>query len=379
MADNALLNPLDPLLKGALTSSQKLAELPMATTNPYDEQKSPTDILKYLPPDGSMFGLFSDPYATMKYHKPREGNHSGVYWLNNRIESHSFTEHEIALIDFLAKHRIATRKQIERVVFPGDDRTYKIRDFLEKSRKRGIITAFSWITPCSDGRKKPLIYGLTRIGAEAAEVLFQIELPKQFIFQPIEFTRTKGPNMSGFFHDLVGNEFFSELRRLDRVISWERKPAIRLSDGTRHYPGVSLELIKDEGDFIKFWLETFRITPDWVDHVTSRFQKTQLAFEKLSLNEQPKRVIVILDSESRIPFVSKLAEEYMPSVEVRYTTDERILMGLERGTFLVYDQLQQTLKTAAISFLTDEHTGMTATEYFDSQTLDIEDDDEFED
>lgn len=381
MADNltAQLDINDPLMKGRLTSSpKKLAELPLATNNPYDPETSPSDILKYLPPDGSMFGLYADPYATMVFYQPREGNHSGKYWLNERMEKHSFTDKELNLIDFLSTNRIATRNQIQRVVFEQEDSDLKIRDFIKKCRKRGIITAFSWVTPCNNGKKKPLIYGLTRIGAAAAQVLFQREVPKEFIFQPVVFNHSRGPKMSGFFHDLVSNELFSEFKRLDRVISWERKPSIRLKDGTTHKPGIATELIKDKGQFLTFWVEIFRITPDWIEHVTSRFQKTQLAFEKLPLQEQPKRVIVILDSDSRIPYIARLAEEHMPSVEVRYTTDERLLMGIGVDSFLLYDHQTNQMKRSPINFLSDDYAGMSAAEFFESQTFEIEDEDEFE-
>ncbi|MED3576013.1 replication-relaxation family protein [Cytobacillus praedii] len=380
MSDNLLQIDVNSLsLNSPSSSIRKMTDLPMASSNPYDPVTSPTDILKFLPPDGSLFGLFSDPYATMKYYQPKQGNHIGKYWLTDRLETHSFTDNEIALIDFLSMHRIATRNQIHKVVFDPEDRTDKVRDFIQKCRKRGIITAFSWVTPCADGKKKPLIYGLTRVGCEAASLLFRRDLPKEFLFQPVEFTRTRGPGMNGFFHDLVSNEFFSELKRLDRVISWERKTPIRLIDGTYHKPDVSVELIKDTGEFLTFWIETIRLTNDWNDYAVKCFTKTKLAIDKLPLNTRPRRVIIIVDCDSRIPYVASLAEEYMPGVEVRYTTDERLLLGLGKDTFLIYDFQNRMLKTSSISFLTNEHTGMTATQYFATQTLEIEDEDEFED
>lgn len=377
MSDN-LLKFEDHSISVLPSSAKRMAEIPMATTNPYDATTSPPDILKFLPPDGSMFGLFSDPYAKMVYYQPKQGNHSGKYWLNSRVENHAFTENEIALIDFLSTHRIATRNQIHRVIFKDEDRPDKVRDFIKKCRTRGIIAAFSWVSPCVDGKKKPLIYGLTRIGCEAASLLFRRELPKEFMFQPIEFTKTRGPSMTGFFHDLASNEFYAELKRLDRVISWERKLSIRLSDGTYHRPDVAVELIKDEGEFITFWVETIRLTNDWYDHIVKCFSRTQLAIEKLPLQVRPKRLIIIIDSDSRIPYVAKLADEYMPSVDVRYTTDERLLLGLGSETFLLYDSKSSSLIGASISFLTDTHTGMTASEYFETQTFDIEDEDEDE-
>lgn len=379
MSDNLLQVNISELPKNnPLSSVKKMTDVPMAVSNPYDPANSPTDILKFLPPDGSMFGLFSDPYATMQYYQPKQGNHSGKYWLIDRLETHSFTDSEIALIDFLSIHRLATRNQIHRVVFNPDDRTDKVRDFIQRCRKRGIITAFSWITPCADGKKKPLIYGLTRVGCEAASLLFRRELPKEYMFQPVEFNRGRGPVMTGFFHDLVNNELYAELKKLDRVISWDRKVGIRLSDGTYHRPDIAVELIKDFGDFITLWVETIRLTNDWADYTMKCFAKTKLAIDKLPLHTRPRRIIVIVDSDSRIPYIARLAEEYMPAIEVRYTTDERLLLGIGKETFLQFDMHSKTLKQSKISFLTNEHEGMKASEYFATHTLDVEDEDEFE-
>ncbi|MCA1064501.1 replication-relaxation family protein (plasmid) [Rossellomorea sp. AcN35-11] len=381
MADK-LLNFSESEVKPTSTSTSVEVEVtkpPKATENPYESPNCPTDIFDFLPPDNTMFGMYSDPYARMHYIDPRRGNHNGRYWLNQRREEHSFTENEISLLKLLAYHRCATRNQIHRVVFNEEDRVEKVRDFLKKCRQRGIITAFSWKSPLNDGKKKPLVYGLTQVGADAAEVLFHDSVDKDFRFQPIEFTKIKGPLMHTFFIDLVANELFAELRKLDRVTSWERRPQIRLSDGTFHHPGANFEVIADKGKFHTFWLESIRINNGWDDLTINRFKRTQLAYSKLSDSQKPARVIVVLDSDGRIPYVAKLAEKYMPDLAsiVRYTTDERLLAGLDKTTFIAWNSKEETMKAQAMKFLTPGHDGMTASEFFEGQELNIEE--EFED
>ena len=375
-----LINFSEQEVKPASTMQQLLAEVeverpPKATTNPYDSPNCPADIFEYLPPDGSMFGMFSDPYARMHYIDPRRGNHNGRYWLHQRRIEHSFTDYEIALLEFLSQHKCATRNQIHRVVFSDEDRIEKVRDFLKKCRQRGIITAFSWKSPLNDGKKKPLVYGLTHVGADAAEELFHTTVPKDFRFQPIEFNKIQGPSMHTFFLDLVANELYSELRKLDRVISWERRPQIRLSDGTFHYPGAAFEVIADKGKFHRFWLETVRINYGWEDQLINRLKRTQLAFEKLPDTQVPARLIMVLDSDARIPYVGKLVYAFMPVAAeiVRYTTDERLLAGLDKSTFITWDNDNNRMISQSIRFLTPEHDGMTASQFFAEQELNVED------
>ncbi len=351
---------------------------PKATSNPYDPASSPADIFNFLPPDGSKFGLYADPFATMVYVQPNEGKNRGRYWINQRMEEQAFTDNEIALISFLSNHRVATRAQITRIIFSEDDNPDKVKDFIKKCRTRGIITAFSWMTPCNSDKKKPLIYGLTRIGCEASEALFHQKVPKDFQFVPVDFSRTSGPNMSAFFPDLVANELYAEMKRIDRILYWDRKAPVRLQDGSVHYPGAVIELIKDSGQFLTFWLEVIRLSYNWEEHAIKRFKYTQAAIEKLPLDQQPKRLIIIVDSDSRIPYIAKLADEYLPSIEIRWTTDERLLMGLSPETFLIFDSASKSLKKSKMSFLLDGHTGMTASEYFELQQTNFEDDD-FED
>ena len=150
------------------TNKPGKTEIPLAVSNPYDPATSPPDILQYLPPDGSFFSLFSDPYARMSYYMPKTGNNTARFWQDSRMENHSFTDSELKLLNFLSQHRCATRSQIARAVFHERFNADTIKQFIQKSHQRGIISAFSWKTPCNDGRKKPLIYGLTRVGAEVA-------------------------------------------------------------------------------------------------------------------------------------------------------------------------------------------------------------------
>lgn len=352
--------------------------LPQASTNPYDTATSPKDIFEYLAPDGTMFGLYADPYASMKYVNPKKGNHNARYWLSQRLEDFSFTDRELKLIDFLSTHRVATRNQIARVVFDEEDSVDKIRNFITKCRQRGIICAFSWVTPLDDGRKKPLVYGLTRVGAEAVEMLWHREVAKEFKFQPIEFTTTRrGPNMMTFFTDLLVNELYSEFVRLDRLIKWERRPSFKILDGI-YQPSAQVELIKDAGQFFSFWIDTIRIKSGWVEHLNKRIHQMKQAYQKAEAHMKPDRIILVIDGDSRIMHLAPLIHEIAPELPIRYSTDERLLQGINRDTFLIWDESHHTLRLSAMSFLTDKTVGMTATAYFASQEDNIEDED-FED
>ncbi|MFC5449131.1 hypothetical protein ACFPOG_12735 [Paenibacillus aestuarii] len=343
--------------------------------NPYKDSRFPNDIYDYLLPDGSRFGLFADPYATMKYVDVSLGARNGRYWLEQRLEDHTFTEREIKLMLFLSEHRVATRNQISKVVFPETDKKSIVIDFLQKCRKRGIICAFSWVSPLEDEFKKPLIYGLTRPGAEAVSILFHKQVEEDFQFHPINFPAGRGPNMNTFYLDLIANELYSELVRIDRVISWQRRPQLRLPDGGQHHPAAVFEVIKDDADFRVFWVETIRVGKDWINRVMLRFKRTQSAYERLSLYQRPARVIIIVDGDSRIPLLAKLAEEYMPDVKCRFTSDERLLQGLSPDTFISWSNEEQVMKVSKIPFLQEGYEGMTASEYHSKQQFNVEEED----
>ncbi|MDQ0255510.1 hypothetical protein J2S74_002892 [Evansella vedderi] len=359
------------------TATVELIPTPVSPEkNPYKASHCPSDIYELLPPDGSTFGLFADPYASMKYVDVNIGNRNGRYWLEQRLEDYSFTDRELKLLEYLSEHRVGTRSQIERVVFPDDIKSKTVIDFLKKSRQRGIICSFSWVSPLDDGRKKPLVYGLTRVGAEAASKLFYKQVSDEFWFHPIKFPHGKGPNMTTFFLDLAANELYSELVRIDRIIDWQRRPQVRLSDGTKHYPASSFEVIKDKDEMRLFWLETVRVGKDWVGRTKNRFQRIQSAFEKLPPYQKPVRLIILTDSDSRISFLGKLAHQYMPDVKVRFTTDERLLQGIGEETFISYKHETEDVALTPIPIFKEDYPGMTASEYLDSQEVNIEDEED---
>lgn len=354
-----------------------VAPVPIAL-NPYKESVVPNDIGDYLLPGGEKFGMFSDPYATMVYQKAKDGVRNGRYWLENRVTDSDFTPRELKLLELLSVVKIATRSQIERAIFPDQIGDKVILDFLKKCRSSGFLCAFSWVTPLKEDRKKPLVYGLTKSGFDAAEIALQKRLPDDWWFRPIDVTVGKGPDMQSFFYDLVSSELHSELIRIDRLISWQRRPGIRYNGSFTHHPTATFEVIKDEGEFRLFWVEVVRPSKDWVSKTKIRFQRTQTAYTSLEGYQKPVRVIVIVDGDSRIPVISQLAKVYMPDVEVRFTTDERLLKGLDQDTFILYDHTDQQLISTPVSFLQPGYEGMSASEYYSLQDMDLQDEDQFE-
>jgi hypothetical protein len=348
--------------------------------NSYQSSYLPPDIYYSLPPDGSKFGLFSDPYATLRYIDPyRSSTRNGRYWLNARLEDNSFSEREIKLLEFLSDHRMATRSQIQRVIFDQDTKKQVILKFLDVCIQRGIICHFSWVSQLDDGRKKPRVYALTKHGVAAAEKLFLKTVPEDFRFHPVDFSTTSAPSMHNFFIDLVANELFTELFRIDRMVSWNRLSGIRLGDGRSFYPAALFEVIKDLGEFRLFWLEVFRPGKDWVSRVKNRFTRINSAITSLPIHLRPVRLLIIADADSRIPVLGELAARYMPDAKCRYTSDERLLKGLDEESFISYDPSTKSMKIASIPFFQPNYEGMTASAYFASQKLMLEDDDYDED
>lgn len=346
--------------------------------NPYG-QDSPSDIGEMLLPDGSRFGLFSDPYAQQVFIKANEGVRNGQYWFNLKLTDGHFRENEIKILDLLSTIRIATRSQIHRAINQGEtpegDRSTV--NFIKKCRKSGIICAFSWVSPLQDDRKKPYVYALTHAGAQAAELLFQKKLPDKFWLQPIVFPPGRSPSMDVFFIDLIANELYSELVRIDRLLDWTRRPPIKIPNSkSNHYPYASFKVIKDKNDFKMFWIEVFRPTKDWVNKVITRFQRTELAFNSLPEHQKPYRVVVIADGDSRVQFLSELARKYMPNVDVRFTTDERILSGIGPDTFISYSFEMNQLVRKKFPYLQPDWTGMTASQYYATLQPNFEDDEE---
>jgi hypothetical protein len=345
--------------------------------NPYGED-CPSDIGEMLLPDGEKFGLFSDPYATQVYLKAKEGIRNGQFWFAEKMADGHFREKEIKLLDLLSTVRVATRSQIHRVI--GDltkDNDRNTVEFIKKCRKNGIICAFTWVSPLPEERKKPTVYALTKAGAQAAEILFQKKLPDKFWLQPIDFPPGRSPSMDVFFLDLVASELYCELVRIDRLIEWTRRPPIKLP-GTQsnHYPYASFKVIKDKNDFKEFWIEIFRPSRDWVNKVVTRFERTELAYKSLPEHQRPDRVIVIADGDSRVKILAELARMYMPSVEVRFSTDERLLSGIGQDTFLNYNFEKGELVRVSIPYLQPNYHGMTASQYFETMQPDLADDED---
>lgn len=375
MADNVLDFSAIPDQTVERRESPRM-EIPLAKSNPYNPTTSPPDILQYLPPNGEPFSLFSDPYAKMVYYLPKTGGNSARYWMEQRMENHSFTDNELNLINFLSQHRCATRSQIAAAIFNKRDTADKIKQFIQKCHNRGIISAFSWVSPCMGDRKKPLIYGLTRIGAEAAEKLFHIRVHERYKFHAVNFPNGAGPKMNSFYPYLTSNELYCKLKSVDRLISWEREPSILLDDQSTFKPAFVAEVIKDAGQLLQFWIEPVRITNGWYSRVVQRFRDIQTAYDKSMGIQKPNRIIVIADSDSRVPIISAMAEEYMPDVVLRFTTDERLLQGMNEQTFLQCDP-EGRLIASAMPFLLENAPGMKASEYLSHQVIDISDD--FED
>lgn len=137
-----------------ITAQNKLSPT-YATTIPYKSPSLPRDILQYLPPNGNPFSLFGDPYALL-YFLPVEYNviRNSNYWLRGKEEDNNFTDKEIALLTFLANHRVATRSQIQRAIFSHTDSDTKIKEFIRKCLRSGILVAFKWVSPCESEKDR---------------------------------------------------------------------------------------------------------------------------------------------------------------------------------------------------------------------------------
>ena len=101
-----------------------------SATSPYVAPTVPKDIIKYLPPNGDPFALFSDPY-----------------WYNLKMVDNNFSDYEIKLLTFLSQHRVATRIQINRVVFGVTESNARIKNHMKKWIENGILVPFDWASP----------------------------------------------------------------------------------------------------------------------------------------------------------------------------------------------------------------------------------------
>lgn len=346
--------------------------------NPYTDSVCPSDIYELLLPDGKRFGMFSDPYATIEYHDPKFGLQNGRYWLDAQLNGADVSKNDLKLVDILSTNRTMTRKQLERVIFPDlqpDDRAGV--EFIKRCRSRGIICAYRWVTRLKDDRKKPLSYMLTKVGADAAEILFHRKLNEEQWARPVEYGPGQGPEMAPYFVDLAANELYSELVRIDRLISWQRRPVIRVDQNVFHIPVAAFEVIRDRNDFLQFWVEVFLPSKDFIRKTAERFARLRQVYLKLPDHKRPARIMLIADGDSRIPLLSRIAENYMPEVPLRFTTDERLLAGISRDTFLEYNNSEKKMTASTIKFLLEDAPGMRASEYFLESR--VSDNDDFED
>lgn len=345
---------------------------PAPLINPYGEN-GPANIQEYLLPNQEKFGLYSDPFAKLKYIQPEQGVRNAAFWYDNRVNNNMFTEKEVKLIQFLSIVRVATRKQIENVLYPNqNDHNQKTLEFLRKSKTSGFICSFSWISPLPHDRKKPMVYALTKFGSEAAKVL--VPNSNTFFMKPLNYPIGSEPSMSEYFADLIGGQLYSELKRIDRLISWDRKANITLTDTQAFSPFIRFSVIKEQREIVSFWVEIFRMHPDWKNKTIQRFQKIQHAHKNTKSYERPERLIIVVDGDSRIQSINELAQIYMPAIDVRFTTDERLLAGLDKHTFLTYDTNKNCLVKKWTSYFLADHAGMTATEYFSEMHGSLEED-----
>src|SRR5690606_38513481 len=161
--------------------------------------------------------------------------------------------------------------------------------------------------------------------------------------------------------------------RIDRLMSWQRKPIIRADQSNYFRPAAAFDVIKDKGQIFHFWAEVFRPIPDFVRKTTERFMRMNTVYKALPEESRPIRVIIIADGDARIKDLDQLAKRYMPDIPVRYSTDERILNGLSKDTFLEYNHEKDSLILSTISFLQEGASGMTKSEFLkgaEAQTYD---------
>jgi len=335
-----------------------------ATTVPYNSPSLPRDILQYLPPNGNPFSLFGDPFAQLYFLEPGYNViRNSQYWLRGKEEDNNFTPHEVALLTFISRHRVVTRAQIKCAVFNNEASDAKMKEFIRKNLKNGVIVAFKWVTPCTSDRKLPHLYGLSPAAAKAARDLFnRAYLPRNFQFLPITFVQGKAPKMTEYFSAVIANEFYCKLHNLDRVIDWSAQESYSLPNAKDFRPNYVIKTIKDAQDFKYLWLEVIRPTTNWYTNCISRFQQIQTAFTTLPAEVKPEIVVVLVDDVSRIPDVAELAEHFMPDVVIRYTTDERLIQREDSAIFYQYLEGKGIIP-ARIRYLTPEWDGMTASEY----------------
>jgi hypothetical protein len=350
----------------------------LAQTSPYNAQTVPRDVLNFLPPSGNPFSLFGDPYAQLTYVKT-EFNviRTCKYWLKGKQEDNNFSDHEIALFTFLMRHRVATRYQINQIVFGGKATDYKVKEFLRKCIKNGVLIAFKWVSPCPSERKLPQLYGLSTVAADGgAEVIGTYPLPRMFKFLPQQFVPGQAPSMNPYFREVIANQFYCKLHELDRVVEWTNRQSYYLSNGSEFKPNYLAKVIKDENEFKYFWLEVVRPQYNWYNHTIERFNKIQMAYNIIDKVDRPEVIVLLVDDISRIPDLAALAEQLMPDVPLRFTTDERLMQKEEEAIF--YSCHDNVITPGIPSYLKKTWQGMSASQYLEviyaAPELDFDDD-----
>lgn len=349
-----------------------------AVSHPYESNTVPRDILHLLPPNGQPFSLFGDPYAQQHYLVPEMNViRNCQYWLRGKMEDNNFTNHEVALFTFLLRHRVVTRQQIRKVVFDADTSDFKVKDFLRKCVKNGVLVSFKWVSPCKSERRVPHLYGLSPVAAKGAIDLLNrsVYLPRSYQFIPTNFVPGQAPFMNNYFSTVIANEFYCKLYELDRIIDWSNNEIYTLSNGNDFRPQYVVKTIKDANDFKYLWLEVIRPQQNWYNNTINRFRNIEAAFTSLPKEIRPEIVVLLVDDVSRIPDVSELAEHFMPSVAIRFTTDERLIQKESDVIFYMYSD--DGIVPARIAHLTPGWKGMTSTEYHASLFDDSIDDEDY--
>lgn len=349
----------------------------LATKHPYESVAIPRDIFHYLPPSGAPFSLFGDPYAQQCYLMPEINViRNCQYWLRGKMDDNNFTKHEIALFTFLLRHRVVTRQQIHKVVFGAEASEYKVKEFLRKQVKNGVLVSFKWVTPCAGERRVPHLYGLSPVAAKGALDLLNrsVYLPRSYQFIPTVFVPGQAPSMTNYFSTVIANEFYTKLYDLDRIIEWSNNENYVLSNGYEFRPQYVIKTIKDANDFKYLWLEVIRPQPNWYNITIDRLRNIEAAITSLSTELRPEIVVLLVDDVSRIPDIAELAEHFMPSVQIRFTTDERLIQKESDAIF--YKYTDGSIVQARISHLTPNWEGMTASEYHASFYAGVIDDDD---
>lgn len=355
-----------------------------SATSPYVAPTVPKDIIKYLPPNGDPFALFSDPYAQLNFLRSDHNViRNSTYWYNLKMVDNNFSDYEIKLLTFLSQHRVATRIQINRVVFGVTESNARIKNHMKKWIENGILVPFDWASPITLDSRKPYLYALSPSAARAAHILLgkNGSTPSQFRLVPTNYILGTAPLMNPFFKEVIATEFYCKLHELDRCVSWSRNESYSIDSRQYISPHAVIKTIRGEGDIRTIWLEVMRPETNWYETLSKRLRFIEKGMNQLGDDLRPEIMIMIVDNVSRIPDVNKLIEKYAPSTVVRYTTDERLIQRESDNIFYVYNDVDG-IKQARIPFLAREWAGMTASQYFESfnnpYSNNIVEDDDFE-